>query len=83
MPFTDAEVTAIIDHLRTGKIVKHATCASRYVMTWSYVGGQWHFEDWQEGESFGGVLSEQQMRANIAAAPDEAFAHLVRQPPHP
>jgi hypothetical protein len=79
VPFTDDEVTAIMKRLRDGEVVEHATCASRYIMTWSYVDGQWRFEDWQEGTSFGGALSEAEMRANIAAAPDEAFAHLARR----
>ena len=79
MPFTDDEVTTIMNRLRKGEVVKHATCASRYIQTWSYEGGQWRFTDWQEGETFGGTITESEMRAAIASAPDEAFAHLVRR----
>jgi hypothetical protein len=79
MPFTEDEVTAIMKRLRKGEVVEHATCASRYIMTWKYEHGQWVFTDWQEGETFGGTVSDAEMRASIAAAPDEAFAHFVRR----
>lgn len=79
MPFTPDEVTKIMAHIREGEVT-HATCASRYIMKWGYVNGQWHLSDWQEGTSVcDGSIAEDEMRANIAAADDAAFAHIVRR----
>lgn len=78
MPFTDEEVTVILQKLRKLRELVHATSAGRYVTTWSYRNGQWHLRDWQDGEAlYDGPLTEDEMRAHVKAAPDEAFAHLV------
>ena len=78
MPFTDEEVTLILDKIRKLRQIVHSTSASRYVTTWSYRGGQWHLRDWQEGETiYDGPMTEEEMRAHVKAAPDAESAQRI------
>lgn len=76
MPISDADVTRIMERLRDGETFSHSEHGGRYVMTWSYAGGEWLVDDWQEGSSQVARLSESEMRASIAAAPASAFRRL-------
>ena len=77
MPFTDEEVTVILQKLRKLRELVHATSAGRYVTTWSYRNGQWHLRDWQEGEAlYDGPLTEDEIvTAFHAPFPKGHWAH--------
>ena len=77
MAFSEKEVGLIMERMRQGNSVTHSHSGGRYSSTWSWEGDHWQLDSWEEGTSFVRQLTDDEMRAAIAAGPEELFLKML------